>query len=152
MIGFGSGWKALFQASLPPLVLPSRYGGDQDWIIDVYLNTSGLGGLMGYDSNCEIFQVTCRVSPIPTSPDCPLSQDSVWFEAGRITNYVTNTQPSVVHLVGPAHWPFKYYLENMLPYSSHRVASCHYFEVAAAMFPTIKNMERTATWSGLPYA
>mmetsp|Transcript_89011 Transcript_89011/g.278810 ORF Transcript_89011/g.278810 Transcript_89011/m.278810 type:complete len:355 (-) Transcript_89011:34-1098(-) len=144
MIGTSAAWRKLMRDP-PPAMLPERYVGDQDWIIDVYLNTSALGGLMRLDAECELFQVTCRVRPVlATRGECPPSYDAVVLEGGRAKNVVTGTQPSLLHLSGPGHWPVA------VP---GRDPSCHYYEVARVLLPeVILPLESAVVWSGKPYS
>jgi len=148
MIGTSAAWRKLMRDP-PPAMLPERYVGDQDWIIDVYLNTSALGGLMRLDAECELFQVTCRVSPVLSHGSCPPSHDAVVVEGRGVKNVVTGTHPSLLHLPGPGHWPIPLPLLG----STGRFQSCHYYEVARVLLPeVILPLESARAWSGKPYS
>jgi len=150
IIGLVSGWRLLF-TDPPPDTLPARYVSDQDWIIDVYLNTSGLGGFMGIDSNCEMFQVTCSVDRFPVHESCPFTAINLNTHIGQLTNNITSSHPSILHLVGPAHWPIKYSVATIL--HSPRLCTCTYYEVARSlMIDAFQTFEGDPAWSGQPYS
>eukprot|EP00401_Gymnodinium_catenatum_P018557 CAMPEP_0117506552 /NCGR_PEP_ID=MMETSP0784-20121206/25966_1 /TAXON_ID=39447 /ORGANISM="" /LENGTH=262 /DNA_ID=CAMNT_0005302027 /DNA_START=121 /DNA_END=906 /DNA_ORIENTATION=- len=142
IIGLASGWNLLLK-DLPPPFLPPRYVSDQDWLIDVYLNTTGLGGLMGIDWNCDLFQVACRVKPVESHASC--MEDGIAIESGQVTNSITMTRPSVLHFPGRGHWGFKSSLTG--------ADTCHYYEVLRTLLPDVaQQLEMQGEWLGPPSA